>query len=182
MSIDGGHETRVAAPPLPRSIWLVAWASLVGELVHLVQQGPRLEDEVSLVGSVVLGAVVVGYVSAGVVRARPVRSAIAWVVLVLILVGELLGLGSLAGPDEVVLALLSLGTTVTALAGLASFRRTEWYAWQRTRPSVHDGPPIGQLVAIGALVGALGGLSGPAEDGINLRLQVADRPALLTAR
>lgn len=49
---------------------MVAWASLAGQAVLLVRQGMRLDDEVSLVLSVVLGALLVGYVSAGVVRAR----------------------------------------------------------------------------------------------------------------
>lgn len=76
MSVDGG-ERPAATPPLPRSIWLVAWASLAGQAVVLVQRGGRLDVAVSLFGSVVLGALLVGYVCAGVIRARTVRFVLA---------------------------------------------------------------------------------------------------------
>ena len=94
MSVEGGVEQPGATPPLPRSIWVVAWASLAGQAVLLVRHGGRLGDEVSLVLSVVLGALLVGYVSAGVVRARTVRLVLAWVVLMLGVIGGLVGLVS----------------------------------------------------------------------------------------
>ena len=154
---------------------MVAWASLAGQAALLLGRGNRLDDEVSLALSVVLGALVLGYVSAGVVRARTVRLVLAWIVLALSAIGALVGLFSVddrggAGP-----AVLSLGTTALALAGLARFRRTDWYAWQRTKPSVHEGASIGPLVAIGVLVGVLGGISAPADDGLDARITVADR-------
>ena len=71
--------------------------------------------------------------------------------------------------------MLSLASTAVAMAGLAKFRSTDWYAWQRTKPSVHEGAPIGQLVAIGVLVGALGGLTGPVVGGFNVGITVGDR-------
>ena len=154
---------------------MVAWASLAGQAVLLVRQGGRLDDEVSLVLSVVLGALLVGYVSAGVVRARTVRLVLAWVVLVLSVIGEFVGLVSVDDLGQATLAVFSLATTAVALAGLARFSRTDWYAWQRTKPPVHDGAPIGQLVAIGVLVGVLGGLIGPVDDGFDVRISGADR-------
>ncbi len=175
MSGDGGVEQSGATPPLPRSIWVVAWASLAGQMVLLVQQGVRFDDEVSLIVSIVLGALLVGYVSAGVVRARTVRLVLAWVVLVLSLLGEVVGLAWVDDLGQATLALLSLVTTVAALAGLARFRRTDWYAWHRTKPSAHEGPSIAQLVAIGALVGMLGGVAGPVDDGRDMRINVSDR-------
>lgn len=175
MSVAGGAEQSGAAPPLPSSIWVVAWASLAGQAVLLARQGVRDDDEVALVLSVVLGALVVGYVSAGVVRARTVRLAIAWVVLVLGLIAQLVGLVSVDDLAKAALVALSLATSALALAGLARFRRTEWYAWQRTKPSAHRGAPIGPLVAMGVLVGVLGGLIGPVDDGIDVRISVADR-------
>jgi hypothetical protein len=150
VSVVGGVEQPGATPPLPSSIWVVALASLAGQAVLLVREGARLDDEVSLVLSVVLGALLVGYVSAGVVRARTVRVVVAWVVL-------------------------SLATTAVALAGLARFRRTDWYAWQCKKSPVHDGARIGHLVTIGVLVGVLGGLIGPVDDGLDVRISVADR-------
>lgn len=157
---------------------MVAWASLAGQVVMLLRQGARVGDEVSLVLSVVLGALLMGYVSAGVVRARTVRLVLAWVVLVLSAIGELVVLVSVDDLVEAGLAVLSLATTVVAIAGLASFRHSEWYAWQRTKPSVQEGAPIAQLIAIGVLVGALGGLTGPDDDGLDVDIRVADsRPA-----
>jgi len=175
VSVDGGVEQSGATPPLPRSIWVVAWASLAGQVVLVVWQGRRVDDEVSLVLSVVLGALVVGYVCAGVVRARSVRLVLAWVALVLSVIGGLGGLVSVDDLGQAALAVLSLATTGVALAGLANFLRTDWYAWQRTKPSVRQGAPIGQLVAIGVLVGVLGGLTGPVDGGLNVRIAVAER-------
>ena len=175
VSVDGGVEPRTAAPPLPSSIWVVAGASLAGQVLLLVREGARHDDAVSLVGSVVLGALLVGYVSAGVVRARTVRLVLAWVVLVLVLVGDLAALLSADGPGRAGGAGLSLVTTVVSLLALASFRRTDWYAWQRTRPPTHLGAPIRQLVAVGVLVGALGGIAATSDDGLHMRLRVAER-------
>lgn len=153
---------------------MVAWASLAGQAVLLVWQGGRRDDEVSLVLSIVLGALLVGYVSAGVVRARTVRLVLAWVVLVLSVIGGLGGLVSVDDLGQAALAVLSLATTAVALAGMASFRRTDWYAWQRTKPSAHDGAPIGQLVAIGVLAGVLGGIAGPVDGGLDVTVSAAD--------
>ena len=175
MSVEGGVEQPGATPPLPRSIWVVAWASLAGQAVLLVRHGGRLGDEVSLVLSVVLGALLVGYVSAGVVRARTVRLVLAWVVLMLRVIGGLVGLVSFDDLGRTAPAVLSLATSAVALAGLARFRRSDWYAWQRTRPPAHQGAPIGQLVAVGVLVGMLGGLIGPVDDGLDVRVNLADR-------
>lgn len=153
---------------------MVAWASMASQAVLLLQQGVR-SDEASLVLSVFLGALLVSYVSVGVVWARTVRLVVAWVVLVLSLIAGLVSLASLDDLDQAPLTVLSLATTMVVMAGLARFRRTEWCAWQRTRPSVHDTPRIGQLVAIGLLVGVLGGLAAPVDAGFNVRISVAGR-------
>ncbi|WP_426247611.1 hypothetical protein [Nocardioides sp. LHG3406-4] len=175
MSVDGGVEQQGAGPPLPSSIWVVAWASLAGQAVLLISRGVRDDNEVSLVVSVVLGALLIGYVSGGVVRARTVRLVLAWVVLVLGLIAELLGLVSVDGAGRAALAVLSLTTTAVALAGLARFRRTDWYAWQRTKPPVDVGAPIGRLVAIGVLVGVLGGVTGAVDGGLDTPVNAANR-------
>ena len=154
---------------------MVAWASLTGQAVLLIRQGIRPDDEVSLAISVAIGALVVGYVSAGVVRARTVRLVVAWIVLMVSLIVELVWLMGVDGPGEAAVVLLSVGTTVVSLAGLVRFRRTDWYAWQRRKPPRQRGAPIGQLVAIGVLAGVLGGLTGPADDGLDVRISVADR-------
>lgn len=172
---DGVVGQQRTTPPLPRSIWVVAWASLAGQAVMLLLQGGRIGDGLSLALSVLFGALLVGYVAAGVVRARTVRLVVAWVVLVLSAGVELVSLVSVDDAGEVVLGILSLATTALALAGLGRFRHSEWYAWQRTRPSTREGAPIGQLVAIGALVGVLGALTGPVDDGVDVQVRVADR-------
>lgn len=163
-----------AAPPLPTSIWVVAWASLAGQGVQLLRQGVRVENEGSVLVSVLLGGLVVGFVSAGVVRARTVRLALAWIVLALALVAETISLVTVDDAGQAGVVLLSLGTTVVALAALARFRRSDWYAWQRGRPPVHEGAPIGQLVAIGVLVGALGGVTGVADRDLGETVRVED--------
>ncbi|TYL55007.1 hypothetical protein FXB39_05240 [Nocardioides sp. BGMRC 2183] len=171
---DGGRERQGVAPPLPRSIWVVAWASLAGQTVLLVSYGGRVGDEASTVISAGLGALLVGYVSAGVIRARTIRVVLAWVVLILSVLGGLLSVVSVDRLPRAVLAALSLATTAVALAGLARFQRSDWYRWQRSRPPAREGASIRALVAIGVLVGVLGGLVGSVDDGVDLRVSVAD--------
>ncbi len=160
-----GVERPGSTPRLPRSIWVVAWASLAGQGVPLLRRGVRLDDQVSFLLSAALGAVLVGYVAAGVVRARTVRLALVWIVLVLVAIGELAGLFAVDDPEEAGLTVLSLVLTAVTLAGLGRFRRSDWYAWQRTKPPAKDGAPIGRLVAVGVLVGLLGGLAAPVGSG-----------------
>jgi len=159
---------------LPSSIWVLAWSSLAGQVLHLLQRGSRL-DEGALLVSVGIGALLLGYIAAGVVRARTVRLVLAWVVLLLSLVAELVSLASADDPGHLAVLVLSLATTAVGLVALARFRRTDWYAWQRTKPPTREGARIGRLVAIGALVGMLGGVVQPAADGIDVRVRVAGR-------
>lgn len=164
----------VATPPLPREIWVVAWASLAGQVLLLAERGSR-SGETSLVLSVLLGALVVGYVSAGVVRARTVRLAIAWIVLMVTAIADLVGMLSADDPGEASLTAASLATTVVTIVALALFHRTEWFAWQRTKPAPGLGAPIGGLVAIAVLVGVLTGIVMPSDDGVQVRFSVASR-------
>lgn len=163
-----------AAPPLPTSIWVVAWASLAGQAAWLTSQGPRVENEFSLLGSVLIGALVIGYVAAGVVRARTLRLVVAWVVLVLGLIGEVVDASVVDGPGQAALVAFALTTSLLALGALVMFHRTPWFAWQRTKPPTNEGAPIGRLVAVGVLVGVLGGLVGPADDGVDRHISVAE--------
>jgi len=172
VSLDGGFGQQ-ATPPLPTEIKVLAWASLVGQVVMLARQGLRVDDDTPV--SMLLGAIIVGYVAAGVVRARPVRVALAWIVLVLSLVGELLALAYVDALGDGAILVASLATTVVALVALSRFRRTDWYAWQRTRPPRDLGAPIGGLVAMGVLVGVLGGVAGASDDGVRMTVRVAER-------
>ena len=165
----GGPER---TPPLPGSIWVVAWASLASQVLLVVRHGGRVGDEGAQAVSMVVGALLVGYVSAGVVRARRVRVALAWVVVVLGVIGGLADLVSVDGPGQALPAALALAAGAGSAVALARFCRSDWYAWQRTRPPAHEGAPIGRLVAIAVLVGALGGYVGAVETGVDMRVNV----------
>lgn len=84
-----GYTWAGPTPPLPRSIWVVAWASLAGQIVILLDLGVRSDSEIAVAASLLVGALVIGYVSAGVVRARTVRLVLAWLVLGLSGIAEL---------------------------------------------------------------------------------------------
>jgi hypothetical protein len=151
---------------------VVAWASLVGQALLVVRHGGRVDDEVSQILSMVLGALLVGYVSAGVVRARRVRIVLAWVVLALAFIGGLADLVSVDDSGQAAHAVLALAAGAVSLVGLAKFCRSDWHAWQRTRPSAREGASIGRLVVIGVLVGALGGYVGLVDTGVTTRVNV----------
>ena len=178
MSVDGGATGHLATPPLPTSIWVLAYASVAGQLVSLVRQGGTDAEGGPLILSVLVGALVVGYVSAGVVRARTVRLVLAWVVLGLVAFFELAAVVLNDDVAESLRELPSFAVTVVSLVALWKFRQSDWYAWQRTKPPPLEGAPIVNLVVVGLFVGALGGViepsdAGPGEDGVNLRLQGA---------
>ena len=163
-------------PTLPTSIWVLAWASLAAQLVALLDRGARTDDETGMVVSALLGAVVIGFVSAGVVRARLVRVFLACFVLVLSLVAEVAELvdGGHAPEDvDTMLLMAGVATSAVALAALWNFCRSDWYRWQRTKPSPALGESIGGLVLIAVAVGVVGGITAPADDGMNLTIRVA---------
>ena len=124
-----GETAGFLPPPLPTSIWVLAYASVASQLVALLRQGGNDGDGTSLA-----------------------------------VVDDL---------REAVLHLLALATTVVSLGALAKFRRTPWYAWQRTKPPRREGAPIVQLVAIGVFVGVLGGFVGPVDTTIDVELRVS---------
>lgn len=143
------------APPAPQQqippvLWAFALSYLVSQLMNLAYYGTRSGQSVIL--SVLLGAVIVTLVSYGVVRARPVAFWFVAVLVVLALVFELIGLSGGADLWDGVNVLIS-GAQV---ALLYAYRKTEWYVWQRTKPS--DGPSLVPVLAIAALVGVLGGV------------------------
>jgi hypothetical protein len=138
----------------------------------VLRHGGRVGDDVSQVLSMALGALLVGYVSAGVVRARRVRIVLAWGVLALALIGGLADVVSVDDLGELAHAVLALAAGAVSLVGLAKFSRSDWYAWQRTRPSAREGASIGQLVVVGVLVDALGGYVGLVDAGVTTRVNV----------
>jgi len=162
-------------PPLPTSIWVLAWASLVGQVALALGRGLHAQNDQSLVGSVLLGALLVGFVSAGVVRARRVRVVLAWIVLVLSGVSELVSVVDAGDSADFLRAFVGLVTTVVSIAALDRFRRTDWYAWQRTKPPTDQGASISGLIGVAVLVGVIGGLVGPADDGFRVELNASGR-------
>jgi uncharacterized membrane protein YfcA len=94
---------------------------------------------------------------------------------VLVLIADSVGLVLVDDVRQGGFAVLSIATSVLALAGLATFHRTDWFAWQRKKPPANEGAPIGQLVAIGVLVGVLGGLIGPIDNELDASVGVSDR-------
>lgn len=172
MSVDGRYRT--VAPPAPRSIWTVAWAMLASQLVFVLDHGIRPSDGASLALSAALGGVVVGFVSAGVVRARTVRLVLAWAILVLTLVADLVLLARADDLRHGSLTGLSLAFTAVALGALARFRRTDWYAWQRAYPTAARRSSIRRLLVIGVLVGALGGVAEMPEEPALIQVNLGD--------
>lgn len=170
VTVDGGVERRGMTPPLPRSIWLVAWGSLAGQVLLVVEHGGRVGDEGAQLFSMALAALLVGYVSAGVVRARRVRIALAWISLTLSLLGVLGEVVSASDLGEAAYEVPALVAALACVVGLARFHGSDWYAWQRTRPPVRAGASIAQLVVIGVLVGALGGYVGLVDEGVSVRI------------
>ena len=157
-----------STPPLPTSIWVLAWASLASQVVTVATRGIKAENEVSLVGSVLLGVLLVWFFSVGVIRARMVR-----IVLVLSGIAELVAVFNPDDATGALRAIVGLVTTAVSLLALNQFRQSAWYAWQRTKPPTDQGESIGGLVAIAVAVGALGGLVGPAEDGFRVEFNAS---------
>lgn len=169
MSVEGSIGHRVTTPPLPTSIWVVAWASLAGQLLVVVDQGIRELSGVALVVSAAFGGVVFGFVSAGVVRARTGRLVIAWVILVLALLAQVGALTSVDDLGEGAIRGLSLAFLVVALAGLARFHKTDWYVWKRRYPSAR-GASITPLVTVGVVVGILGAMAALSDEGAIIQI------------
>lgn len=166
------------APALPRSIWVVAWSSLAAQVVWLLDQGGRSANAVSIAGSVLIGMLVLGWVSAGVVRARTIRLVLARVVLGLSGVFEVLALvehvdGSAIEDRETVLSLVALGITLVSLGALWRFHGSAWFRWHRDHRPARARTPITRLVAIGVVVGALGGLVSTADDGFDAGVRIS---------
>lgn len=170
MTTDGGPET--TAPPLPASIWTVGWAALTGQVVVLADGGLRQANEVSILLSAVAGGLVVGWAAAGVVRARTFRLVLAWVLLVIGVVVELTSLSSSDGFIDAVPLMFLFGCTVVAMTALWSFQKSGWFRWQRSRPPAGQGAAIGAVVALGVLVGALGGVLDPPAHGVHITLDL----------
>lgn len=153
----GRTPTPDDVPTVPGSAWALGWSFVVGQLLELVRRGAQQESAWPL--SMAFGVVVVVLVSHGVMRVRWVRFWLAATVLVLAPV--FIGIGLVIEPTAWGLVTLLIALVQAAL--LRAYSRTDWFAWQRTRPS--GGPSLVPIVAVAALVGALSGVVGTPTDG-----------------
>jgi hypothetical protein len=149
------------ASRMPPSAYVFAWLCLAAQLPALATRGLSDADGIWVLLSMVLSALVVGWFAAGVLRGRPVRLVLVWIIVVLgtVLtgVGVVVDLSHTSGWD-LLLLLVSIGQ----VGALAAFCSTDYFQWQRARPSA-PGPDISALVAIAVVVGLLGGLTAAAD-------------------
>lgn len=150
-------------PPtrVPAAAWGLAWSCLVGQLLLLGERGAQSSDAVPL--SMLLGAVLVAWVSHGVLTGRTGRLVLVWVLFVVTAIGDGVALldGGLSGVTG--WPFVRLTASLVQIVALVWFTRTEYFAWQRSRPRV-PGPPLGSLIAVAVVVGILGGVTGSAAD------------------
>lgn len=145
--------------PLPQAAWGLAWVSLADQVLILAERGSKGADDSAVLLSMVVGTVVVGWFVAGVLRARPIRSFVVWAVLLLALVGyAVLAFDGFASGWT----WIHLISTAVQVFLLWAFCRTAYYRQQRLDPRV--GPPLGGILAIAIVVGALGGLTASTVD------------------
>lgn len=158
------------ATALPPQAWALGWACLAGQVFLVADRGlDQSNDAIFVLLSMTLGAALVGWFSAGVLTGRPVRTFVAAILLGLAPLLYLLALLDGMGDDWVP---VHLATSVVELAALVAFVRTPYFREQRAqvRPA---GPPLGSVLVLALLVGALGGMvqdAGPSDAGVQLQL------------
>lgn len=153
--MTGAEASTLQPQEMPGSAWLLGSACLAGQVVTLVDRG-LTESDAALI-SASLSALVVAWVSYGVLRARTVRT---WLAGILLALMALLGLVDLL-TDASLSDLVGAAASVTALAALVAYTRTDVFAVLREHPN-RPAPPLGGLgglVALAIVVGALGGLT-----------------------
>jgi len=163
--VAGATPTQSDHPEVPASAWALAGAFVVGQVLELIRRGPQAESAWPI--SMVLGALLVVLVSHGVMRVGWVRF---WLVVVLLVLSPVItGAGLVAEPSA--WGLVSLLVSLVQLGLLYAYTQTEWFAWQRTRPT--GGPSLTPILAVAALVGLLGGLLGtPADANFSLSINI----------
>jgi hypothetical protein len=156
-------QTIQAPPEVPAAAWAFAWSCLAGQALSLLVSGRDESNDLLL--SMLLGIVVIGWVSHGVLTARVVRVGFVWVMFVIALLFQVLGMFD--SPSGGLLADLVL--TVIQFVLFIRFTDTEYFRWQRqrSRPG-QPGPSLAGLMAIAILVGALGGVVGTHNDGVRV--------------
>lgn len=152
--------------PVPHAAGVLALACLAAQALALATSDTTMSDDGEILLSMALGGGVVGWVAAGVLRVRGLRTALAWVLL---LVGA--GISAQAVLDAI--GLRELATTgvglvlsVIQLGALAWLTSTRWASWHRAHPRATGAtaPTIEHLVVLAVLVGVLGAFVGQADD------------------
>jgi hypothetical protein len=142
--------------------------------VALAENGGRFDDDpVPVVVSSVVGALLAAYVVTGVIRARTLRLVFAWILLLLGLIGGLVDLVTIGDVADAALSVLGFVASAVAVGGLATYYRSDWFAWQRSKPPAGQGASIRRLVAIGVVVGLLAGLIAVTGGGVETRLEIS---------
>ncbi|MFL6106554.1 MAG: hypothetical protein ACJ72L_06305 [Marmoricola sp.] len=148
---------------VPESAWVLGWLFLAEQAIRLALDGVG-ENNVILV-SAIISALLVAWFSYGVLTARPVRGMI---VLVLMWLASIaLAITFLTDPS--IANLGALAVTVVQLIALLAFRKTPYFAWQRTRPH-RNVAGLEPLIWMAVVVGVLGGIIGSGGGGLGLTL------------
>lgn len=147
-----GSWSSASPPAVPGVLWAFAGIFLAEGVVQALVNGPK-PDGTSLVGSIVLGVALVVFFSVGVTRARGIRTGIVAVLLVLAVLAGVVGVAVDPSVDGIVVTVLSAVQAVL----LWRYTRTDWWAWQRTRPEGGRSPV--PLLALAVAVGVLGGVA-----------------------
>jgi hypothetical protein len=147
-------------PPLPVWAWGVGVLSVLGELAFIGEAGVRSGNP-GLPVSMVLTALATVWVSYGVLAGRSSRTVVAIAVMGLSAVAA--SWRFFAGAGHPGWALTQAALALAAPAALVALMRSPYYSWQRTH---HDtsAVPIGGVLALAAVAGLLGPLSGPDQD------------------
>lgn len=175
--LAGRRSVRASAPPpvrpgaVPLSAGVLALSCLAAEAVTIADRGTKTSGETGIVVSMALGALLVGWFSLGVLRARSVRTTLVALLLAVSLLVTIAALLEAATPSEVVVAIGGIALAAVPLAALGWYTTTDWHRWQRLHPG-SPAPSATSLVLVAALVGVLGGLTPPAEQGSPFRVEI----------
>ena len=148
---------------VPESAWVLALLFLGEQVVRLFAEGADTNN-VFLI-SVPVSTLLVGWFSYGVLTARPVSGMI---VLVLLWLGTIAMVLTLLSDPSIGHA-AELAVTIGQVAALHAFRKTEYFAWQRTDPP-NRSAGLEPLVWIALIVGVLGGILGASHDGVTFTM------------
>ena len=152
-----GVDVRTTSLPLPGSAWAMGWAFLGAAVLGLLRDGVSDAGAGSILISMVLSALLVRWFAAGVLSAAPVRVAIVWLLVGLVLLLE--AIAAIVHPGDPGHWIDVLETGVPAVL-LARFCAGGYYAERRRlRGDAHVlRPALGGILLLAVATGAVGGL------------------------